>query len=215
MCLLRRTESESVDLVLTDPPYGIEFRATRGSKVATAKGILNDHKDNIGFLESVAVELYRVLKPNSHLYWFTRWDKVEEQLPMLRRCGFRPKNAMIWIKGGHGMSDTLGAYAPEYEVVLFCHKGRRLLNEVDGRKRHTDVLRFSKIAPGSLVHSHQKPTALLEFLIQKSSNAGDLVLDPFLGSGSTALAARNTGRSFVGCELSEEIFQIAQQQLAA
>ncbi|PWK16047.1 DNA-methyltransferase [Tumebacillus permanentifrigoris] len=213
--MFRRIESESVDLALTDPPYGIDFysNARRKSDLATTKGILNDGKGNLPFLEEVAAELYRVLKPNTHLYWFTRWDKVEEHLPMLRRCGFSPKNAMIWVKGGGGMGDLTGAYAPDYEIILFLHKGRRPLNEVEGKKRHSDVVRFTKIASNNLLHSHQKPTALLEFLIRKSSSDGDMVIDPFLGSGSTAIAARNTGRRFVGCELSPDIYAVAKAQL--
>ena len=211
--MLARMESESVDLVLTDPPYGIEFRARKGSKVPTAKGIANDHRNNLAFLESVAKELFRVLKPNTHLYWFTRWDKVEDHLPMLRRVGFTLKNNLIWLKGGGGMGDTAGSYAPDYECILFGHKGRRPLNEVEGKKRHSDVLRFVKIPPQRLVHSHQKPTDLLEFLIRKSSIEGDLVVDPFLGSGSVGKAARNTRRRFIGCEITPEIFQIAKKEL--
>jgi len=214
--MFKRMEDESADLALTDPPYGIEFRSKQRKKseqLPTVKGIANDHKNNLPFLEEVAGQLYRVLKPDTHLYWFTRWDKVEDHLPMLRRVGFKVKNNLIWLKGGGGMGDTAGAYAPDYECILFGHKGRRPLNEVDGKKRHSDVLRFVKIPPHRLQHSHQKPVQLLEFLIRKSSAPGDLVVDPFVGSGSTALAARNTGRRFVGAEITPEIYNVAVSNL--
>lgn len=169
---------------------------------------MND-KDNINFLEEVAKELYRLLKNNSHLYWFTRWDKVEEQKPMLEKVGFKVKNNLIWMKNNWSMGDLKGAYAGQYECILFCQKGRRELNEVDGKKRHADILQFDRIPPNKLLHSHQKPVELLELLIKKSSNEGDVILDPFIGCGSTAIAALNSKRKFLGFELDEKHYETA------
>src|SRR5699024_1055143 len=87
--VMRGMEAESVDLVLTDPPYGIDFTSGRSTNKEYRKanksvnGILNDGKDNAPFLSEVIDELNRVMKDDSHVYWFTRWDKVPEQLPLL------------------------------------------------------------------------------------------------------------------------------------
>src|SRR5690625_5680060 len=99
------------------------------------------------------------------------------------------------------MGDLQGAYAGQYEVILFAQKGRRILNEVDGKKRHPDVLEFDRIPSTRLRHSHEKPEDLIEFLIRKSSNEGEIILDPFAGSGTTAAVAKRLGRSFITIEL--------------
>lgn len=160
-----------IDLVVTDPPYGINFYSNHSKNkeyrdsLKSVNGILND-KDNIDFLETVAIQLFRLLKQNTHMYWFTRWGKVEEQKPMLERVGFKVKNNLIWMKNNWSMGDLKGAYAGQYECILFCQKGRRELNEVDGKKRHVDILQFDRIPPNKLIHSHQKPVELLELLIK-------------------------------------------------
>lgn len=212
-------EGGCIDLVVTDPPYGINFNSNHSKSkeyrdnLKSVDGILNDGKDNLNFLEEVATELFRLLKDNTHLYWFTRWDKVEEQKPMLEQIGFKVKNNIIWMKNNWSMGDLKGAYAGQYECILFCQKGRRELNEVDGKKRHSDILQFDRISPNKLLHSHQKPVELLELLIKKSSNENDIVLDPFMGCASTAVAAIKSGRKFLGFELDEKHYETANNRL--
>ena len=204
---------KSIDLVVCDPPYGIDFNSNyrKSSNLKTTKGIVND-KDNKHFLEIVVDELNRVLKDNSHLYWFTRWDKVAEQKPLLDKH-FNVKNSLIWMKNNWSMGDLFGAYAGQYENILFAQKGRRLLNEVDGTKRHPDILRYDRVSPDKLLHSHQKPLDLLEFLIKKSSNEGDIILSPFCGSGSECVASAMLKRGFISFELDREFIEIANMRL--
>lgn len=216
--IMREIPDESVDLVLTDPPYGIAFKNNMSKdkeyreKLKSVDGILNDNKDNAPFLSEVIDELNRVMKDGTHIYWFTRWDKVPEQMPLLERY-FNIKNAIVWDKGSGGMGDLLGSYAGNYETILFAHKGRRELNEVDGKRRHPDILRFSKIPARQLRHSHEKPEELIEFLIRKSSDVGDVVLDPFAGSGTTAVCAKRLNRNFITIELDEYYVNVAKQRL--
>lgn len=215
---MKRIPSESIDLVITDPPYGINYISNRSKdseyrkKVKSVNGILND-KNNIKFLGNVAIELYRILKKNTHLYWFTRWDKIEEQKPMLEKVGFKVKNNLIWMKNNWSMGDLKGAYAGQYECILYCQKGKRLLNEVNGIKRHPDILQFDRVPPNKLLHSHQKPVNLLEFLIKKSSNENEIIFDPFMGSSSTAIAAIKTNRKYIGFELDNEFYYIASKRI--
>lgn len=204
----------SIDLVIADPPYGIEYYSNWSkddkyrNKVKSVNGIKNDDKDNTEFLSKVLFEIDRVLKPNSHIYWFTRWDRIALQQPLIERH-FKLKNALVWMKNNWSMGDLTGAYAGQYESILFAQKGRRYLNEVDGKRRHTDILQFDRVPPNKLRHSHEKPEALIEFLIRKSSDENDVILDPFCGSGTTAVAAINTNRNFIGFEIDEEYCQIA------
>src|SRR5699024_8472073 len=212
--VMRGLDKESVDLVLTDPPYGINFNSGKRKKTSlkSINGILNDGKDNAHFLSNVIDELARIMKNNSHLYWFTRWDKVSEQVPLLERY-FNVKNAIIWKKNNWSMGDLQGAYAGQYEVILFAQKGRRVLNEVDGRKRHPDILEFDRVPAQRLRHSHEKPEELIEFLMRKSSNPGGVVLDPFAGSGTTAAVAKRLGRDFITMEMDEDYVEIANERI--
>src|SRR5699024_9138796 len=216
--VMRGMEAESVDLVLTDPPYGIDFTSGHSTNKEYRKanksvnGILNDGKDNAPFLSEVIDELNRVMKDDSHVYWFTRWDKVPEQLPLLERY-FNVKNALIWKKNIWSMGDLQGAYAGQYEVILFAHKGRRILNEVDGKRRHPDILSYDRIPSTRLRHSHEKPEDLIEFLMRKSSDVGEVVLDPFAGSGTTAAVAKRLGRDFITMEMDEDYVEIARERI--
>jgi DNA modification methylase len=213
--ILRGMSDESVDLIIADPPYGIDFNSNyrKHSVLKGVEGILNDGKDNTEFLAEVLSEINRVLKPNSHVYWFTRWDRVHLQQPILERH-FKVKNAIVWMKNNWSMGDLTGAYAGQYETILFAQKGRRKLNEVNGRKRHTDILQFDRISPQKLRHSHEKPEDLIEFLIRKSSTEDDVILDPFCGSGTTAVCAKRLGRNFVTMELDAEYVAIARARVA-
>ncbi|MCU6709318.1 site-specific DNA-methyltransferase [Paenibacillus sp. J5C_2022] len=204
----------SVDLAIVDPPYGINFRSNhrKSSILKTTGGIANDGVDNAGFLAEVITELSRILKPDAHIYWFTRWDKVPEQQPLLERF-FTVKNSLIWAKNNWSMGDLFGAYAGQYENILFAQKGRRLLNEVDGKTRHPDILHFNRVSSGKLRHSHEKPEELVEFLIRKSSDAGDVVVSPFCGSGTDCVAAAKTGRNFISFELDADHITTANKRL--
>ncbi|MCD9024341.1 DNA methyltransferase [Cohnella silvisoli] len=122
---------EYADVAIVDSPYGIDFHSNfrKVSSLSTTEGIANDGKDNAGFLAEVIAEIHRILKPNSHIYWFTRWDKVPEHQPLLERH-FSIKNSLIWMKNNWSMGDLFRAYAGQYENIIFAQKGRRLLNEV-------------------------------------------------------------------------------------
>lgn len=213
---MRNLPDNSVDLLIADPPYGIDFNSNyrKQSTLKSVDGILNDGKDNTEFLAEVLTEIDRVLKDGSHVYWFMRWDRIHLQLPLLERH-FNVKNSLVWMKNNWSMGDLTGAYAGQYETILFAQKGRRKLNEVDGKKRHTDILQFDRISPNKLRHSHEKPEDLIEFLIRKSSSEGETVLDPFCGSGTTAVCAKRLGRNFLTAELDADYAQIARQRLEA
>jgi DNA modification methylase len=215
---LRLIPENSIDLVIADPPYGIDYNSNWSKdagyrrKVKTVDGIKNDGNDNNDFLAEVLSEIDRVLKPNSHVYWFTRWDRIALQQPLLE-SHFKLKNALVWMKNNWSMGDLTGAYAGQYESILFAQKGRRTLNEVAGKRRHTDVLQYDRVPANKLRHSHEKPEDLIEFLIRKSSNEGEIVLDPFCGSGTTAVCSARLNRNFVTFELEQEFIEIANGRL--
>jgi DNA modification methylase len=117
------------------------------------------------------------------------------------------------MKNNWSMGDLKGAYAGQYETILFCQKGRKILNEIDGIKRHSDILQFDRVPPNKLNHSHEKPTDLIEFLIKKSSFVNDVVFDCFLGSGTTAVSCINTNRNFIGIEKDWDYCVVANKRI--
>lgn len=199
--LLPYLDSESIDLVITDPPYGMSFRSNY--RKVRYEHIVND--DAVLWTEKVVNELDRVMKPNTHIYWFCSFHNIDIFLGELKKK-FNIKNILIWEKNNTGMGDLSGSYAPKYEMIVFAQKGRRLLY---GR-RDSDILHFDRT--GNKNHPTEKPVDLLEYLIQKSSDPGNLVLDPFIGSGSTAVACKNTMRNYIGMEISQEFWRKAQER---
>lgn len=171
-------EDESIDLIVTDPPYGMSF--VSNIRKVKYKPIEND--DNLDWLSEWFKSQFRLLKNNSHAYVFCSWHKVDVFKNEAISAGFNVKNILIWFKNNAGRGDLLGDYAPQYEFILFLTKGRRLLNG----KRISNVIRCPKT--GNENHPTEKPVNLIQLMIEKSSNPGDTVLDNFFGSGSCAQA---------------------------
>ena len=201
-------KNKMVDCIIVDPPYGINHKSNRRkdkNDMTTRGGILNDLNNQDLLSEAIRLS-YECLKDDSHLYWFTRWDKIDEQMPMLKKY-YNIKNVLIWDKGNHGSGDLTGAYGNRYECIIYGMKGRRNLNKIDGKQRHQDILLYPKIPASLLIHPHQKPIELLEFLIHKSTNENDLILDMFAGVGSTLMAANKNKRKCIAIELDENVYK--------
>ena len=198
--LLPQIPDGSVDLLLTDPPYGIDYQSNRRIVMPKLPKIAGDV--DLSWLPDFVKEAYRVLKNNRHFYCFCRWDTYPIFKTIIERR-FQVKNALIWVKNNHGSGDLTGAYAPKYEMMIFACKGRRKLND----KRESDILQCPTVSSKARRHPTQKPLDLLEFLIRKSTKKGEIVLDPFAGVGSTAKAARRIGRQYLAYEISEHFHQ--------
>ena len=105
------------------------------------------------------------------------------------------------------MGDLEGDYAPQYEFILFLCKGKRKLN---GR-RDSNIIKCPRT--GNDNHPTEKPVNLIQFLISKSSEKGDIILDNFFGSGSCAIACHNLGRKFIGHEIDKDRFSSAKKRV--
>lgn len=202
--LMKDIPDGSVDLVLTDPPYGMNFQSNYREKKYSK--IEND--TCLDWLDAFLQECWRVLKPNSAIYLFCSWHKVDVFKKAAEKL-FKIKNILIWEKNNTSMGDLKGSYSPKYEMIIFAHKGRRVLNGF----RYPDVLTAKRT--GNKLHPTQKPVELLEIFVNSSSNDGETVLDTFMGSGSTGVACVNTNRNFIGIELDEGYFEIAKRRIEA
>ena len=200
--LLKDIPDESVDMILTDPPYGMNFQSShRKTKYEKIKG-----DSNLDWLDDFVNEIYRVSKPNTAHYVFCSFHHIDKFKQAIEKK-FKVKNILTWVKNNTSMGDLKGDFAPKTEFIIFFHKGRRLING----KRDPNVLEFKKTR--NELHPTQKPVDMTEYLIGKFSDEGDVILDPFMGSGTTAIACLNTNRNFIGFELDKGYFDIANERV--
>ena len=199
---MKNIEDNSIDMVLTDPPYGMSFQ----SNYRNVKHKTIDNDSSLEWVEGFAKQCYRVAKNNTAHYVFCSWHFMDVFKQAFEKH-FKIKNMLVWVKNNTGMGDLKGNFAPKHELILFMHKGRKLYNG----KRVPNILEYSKTS--NKLHPTEKPVDMLEFMLAKFSGEGDLVLDPFMGSGSTGVACVNTNRNFIGIELDEGYFNIAKERI--
>jgi site-specific DNA-methyltransferase (adenine-specific) len=205
---LRALPSESVDLLITDPPYeSLEKHRAIGTttRLKHSKASSNDwftifHNDRF---PELFTEVHRVLRRNSHFYLFCDQETMFVAKPIAEHAGFKFWKPLIWDKRKIGMGYH---YRARYECILFFEKGKRKLNDLG----IADVIEAPRISGG---YPAEKPPAVSEVLIRQSTEPGQLVIDPFMGSGSVGVAAVNHGRMFLGNDLCKEAVDIARERL--
>jgi site-specific DNA-methyltransferase (adenine-specific) len=205
---LRTRPSESVDLLVTDPPYeSLEKHRAVGTttRLKHSKASSNDWFTifpNDRFPELFA-EVYRVLRRNSHFYLFCDPETMFVAKPLAEQAGFKFWKPLIWDKRTIGMGYH---YRARYECILFFEKGKRKLADLG----IADILEAKRIVGG---YPAEKPVSVSEVLIRQSSEPGQLVVDPFMGSGSVGVAAIGQGRTFLGNDLCGEAVDISRGRL--
>jgi len=206
---LRGLPDTSIDLVVTDPPYeSLEKHRAVGTttRLKHSKASSNDWFEifpNARF-EELFVELYRVLKKNRHFYLFCDQETMFVAKPIAEAVGFRFWKPVVWDKLKIGMGYH---YRARYELVLFFEKGKRKLNDLS----IPDIIQVPRIHGG---YPAEKPVAVSEVLIRQSTALGEMVIDPFMGSGSVGLAALNLSRTFMGNDLCEEAVKVSKDRLS-
>lgn len=179
---------EPVDLVLTDPPYGMNFQSNY--RHIKHEGIFGDNE--------LPIEVIKVLAkiPNNASYIFCRWDNLSQMPP--------PKSVLAWVKNNWSMGDLEHEHGRQWEAICFYQLvGHKFI------KRIPDVIHNDRT--GNNLHPTEKPVDLMMRLI--SCNEGDIILDPFMGSGTTLRAAKDLGRKAIGIEIEEKYCEIAVKRL--
>ena len=205
---LRGQSAESIDLVITDPAYeSLEKHRAIGTttRLKHSKSSSNDWFaifPNARFAELFR-EIHRVLKPNSHFYLLCDAETMFVAKPEAEQAGFKFWKPLVWDKRSIGMGYH---YRARYEFILFFEKGKRRLHDLG----IPDVISIPRIRGG---YPAEKPSEVAEILIGQSSSPGDVVADPFMGSGSVGVAAGRLGRRFLGNDLNPEAVRIAAQRL--
>lgn len=193
------------DLVLTDPPYGVSYETSRRLRTDKLRKPIANDESLVVFAKSWPLILDR-LNGNRHWYVFASPRKIHEVVPILEHV----KNIIAWDKGDRGtVGDLKCGFGEAWEAILYGMNGRRELNG----KRPRTVVRHDWSGTMDPLHPTVKPVQLLEKLICWSTKEGEIVLDPFMGSGTTLRAAKNTGRKAIGIEVEEKYCEVAVERL--
>ena len=234
--VLSTLPDESVDLVVTDCPYkiiagGVTIKERSDecggilSKRVVSDGtscsnawVRKDGKvpdavkngkmfkyNDIKFNEWLP-DVYRVLKNGSHCYIMINARNLKDLQTDAEKVGFKFQNILIWNKGNAVPNKY---YMNAYEMILMLRKGHAKNINNMGTKNILDV-KNSRI---NRLHPTEKPVELMKILIENSSNKNDIVLDPFMGAGSTGVASVESGRNFIGIEIDKSYYDISKQKL--
>lgn len=200
-----------VDCIATDPPYKTTARGHAGNsggmlqKEINKKGQVFDH--NSCDVKNWMPKLYQLLKEGGHCYIMTNHKNLIEYLNVATNNGFSFIKSIIWDKQNKIMGQF---YMSQYEYILFFRKGRGIKINNCGT---SDILSIPnkkhKDPSGQNYHDTEKPVELMKILIENSTKENEIVLEPFMGIGATALAAKELNRRCIACELSEKYYNIA------
>lgn len=202
--LMKDLPDGSIDMIATDPPYCVG---------ASSNGIKSSFTDlNLmrPFFEQCFSEWQRVLKDGGHVYCCTDWRTYPFLYPIMLKY-LSIKNLIVWdydwIKAGT-------YYRYRYELIIFAMKGKSNRQVPRNEPDVWSGIRCVNYTNPNKWHQSEKPVELMERMIKNSSAEGQTVLDPFLGSGTTAIAALNLNRQFIGFELDEHFFNVAEKRIA-
>lgn len=225
---LDQIEPESVDLLLTDPPFGISFDKVGSQYNRKQKNLgrmySEIHEDYFEFTLRWLRASWNVMKPSASGFIFSGWNHLGDILNALSDIGFRIVNHLIW-KYQFGVFTKKRFVTSHYHILYFTK-----LKENDDKKRTFNRIPEYSSSPGKLYfedvwkikRDYQKggektptrlPLAVTDKCVQMGSNQGDIVLEPFLGSGSVVLSCIKYNRQYIGFEISKPIFNIAKKRI--
>ncbi len=220
---LKKLPDSSVDLIFTDPPY-YQYRAKNVKSLKNHKDVVTEfefdgfssEEEYLQFLEEVLTECFRVCKPGGAGYLWCGDDFVSYLNRMVERVGFQFRKVIHWHKTNPFPAIyTRKMFANSMEMLVHFSKGTpKTWNHKPVNEMHNFIQAPICMGKERTNHKTQKPLKVCTPFIEISSNEGDLVLDPFMGSGSTAVAAKLLNRNFIGFEISEEFCKIASNRLA-
>ena len=204
---LEKLSDESINITIMDPPYGISYKSNRSPKEnhITKRGVVCDDYDTaLQQLEDVCEILNRKMVKDSHIYIFASWKTYCEFKQIIEKF-FRIKSLIVWDKRNGGSGDLRYSWGERHEFIFYAMKGKKELTH-----RLDNVLSISKVHSSKLIHPTQKPVKLIYELLHASVKDGDVVCDPFMGSGSTIRAVKRfKGLKYIGIEIDKEMFEIA------
>ncbi len=233
---IKKMPAESVDLVFADPPYFMQtdgiLRRTNGTKFAGVEDEwdkFDDYAEYDDFTTKWLIECKRVMKKNASIWIIGSFQNIYRLGYIMQNMGFWILNDVIWSKPNAVPNFGGTRFQNSHETLLWCTKSRnakytfnyKTMKYLNNGKQEKSVWNIGictgterlKDEKGQKVHSTQKPEELLYKVIISSSKPGDLVLDPFFGTGTTGVMAKATGRNYVGFEREKIYIKYAQKRL--
>ena len=215
--VLKTIADKSVDLVVTDPPYNISKK--NNFETMNRQGIDFGEWDKNADLLSWMNELPRIVKKGASIIIFNGWRNLGAIAKELEEKGFLIKDIIRWEKTNPMPRNRDRRYVVDYEFAIWAvekhakWKFHRQSDKYDRSEIRVPIASISEKTFGA--HPTQKPVKLMEELLLRHSDKNDVVLDPFMGSGSTGIACLNTNRDFIGIELDKNYFEIAKKRITA
>jgi site-specific DNA-methyltransferase (adenine-specific) len=198
--VLPEISAESIDMVITDSPYGVSYEGRWGSEWEVIRG-----DSDLTWINPVFSELWRVQTANSLCLSYYGWPHADKFLTAWKLIGFRPVSLIVCIKNSIGLGYFTRA---QHETAYLLAKG-------EPRKPRTaisDVFEWQREHPQ--VHPNQKPLSMMSRLVWTYTSDEAVILDPFAGSGTSLVAARNLRRRAIGIEIEERYCEIAATRLS-
>ncbi len=231
--LMSEMPAEYVDLIITDPPFAIDFKATRQNYNRNRNVVLDGYNEIAGdeyltFTTDWLAAATRVLKESGSMYIFSGWNHLKDLLIAIDRCGLTTVNHLIW-KYQFGVVTKRKYVTSHYHCLFVCkndkkrkfypysrfHKTAR--TDTGGSAHYKDKEDVWEIKreywQGALKTPTKLPAALIEKILAYSSEKGDIVLDPFLGSGQVAVVSKMEERHYIGFEIVPAYYDFARERL--
>jgi site-specific DNA-methyltransferase (adenine-specific)/modification methylase len=240
--LNKEIDTDSIDLIFADPPYNLSGNGLKweGNKTGGDWYMVNEHWDKMTVPEYLLFtnkwigSSYRVLKANGSMYISCSYHNIAEMMIVLKQLNFKINNVITWYKTNSMPNMTKRVFTHSTEFIIWAVKGSgwtfnyekiKEINPERQKNGESKQMRDFWEMPlvqgkerirgedGKAIHPTQKPEEMLKRIILASSNVGDIILDPFLGSGTTAVVAKNYSRAWIGIEKEPQYIEIAQRRL--
>lgn len=238
----KEIDENSVDLIFADPPYNLSGNGLKwlGNKTGGDWHMVNEDWDKmtepeyLKFTHSWIGGAQRILKGHGSLYISCTYHNLSEVMMTLKLLGFKINNLITWQKVNAMPNMTQRVFTHSTEFIVWAVKGKKwIFNYADLKKINPDKQQDGSLkqmrdvwlmplvqgkerlraSDNRALHPTQKPEEMLKRIIVASSNKGDLVLDPFLGSGTTAYVAKQLGRNWLGIEISDKYVKASQKRI--
>jgi len=215
-------DNETMDLMIADPPFGIDFKAKRANYNRTNNLVLEGYVEPENYEEFSRAwikEAYRVLKDSGSMYVISGWNNLRHVLNALDEVGFITINHAIW-KYQFGVRTSKKFVSAHYHIIYVCKndKKRKFFRRFeDGKQNYKDLEDVFVINreywKGEEKTPTKLPAALIQKLLEHSSEEGDFVLDPFMGSGETAVNCKKMNRNCYGFEIVKDYYEFARKRV--
>ena len=213
--LLKKIPPTSIDLILTDPPYNLSNYSTGNIKADWRKTLNNDIANwdkNVLDFETIQKEFLRVIKPTGNIFIFTAYNLLGWWHSLFDPV-FDTFQIMVWHKTNPPPKLRRAGFLNSCEMICCMWNKGHTWNFTKQKEMHNFIESPICMGKERKKHPTQKPVKILKHIINIASNEGNIVLDPFMGVGSTGVACKQMGRDFIGMEIEKEYIQIAKERI--